>query len=887
MATSHTEPPAVVPEPAAIQYFFESLYGGAHDGYLVLSYPDPMQLLPNGTHPFASRWYDLADSSWPPIAQEAANASAQANLYFGVALQSPACKPHRGKRSQTATAYCVHALWADLDLAYGKHQASALPQSDEELLDFLHALPALPSLIVHSGGGMYPFWLLAKPLIIANPDEHRAVQHLCDRFGRTLLELGKQRGWTLDVVSDLPRILRPPGTINHKYGKLVELIHASELRYAPSDFEGWLVDVPPRSPRVPRDSSEEVTDLPDIKSVAEHYGAEFTRETTDELSGAHPLHGSSTGGNFSVNTAEQVWHCWRHGTGGGVLQLVAVCEGLLACEEARPGCLQGNRFVDVVKRTNDLFGTSIPLRPMDAAEYARQQQVAADDRITERMAQAHVYSNGHRPHATGGPQVQDETEEVPYVAKPWPECHPAAFYGIAGEIVKAIEPHTESDPVSLLAQLLAMAGNAIGRTGHFPVEADRHFANLFICMVGQTSKARKGTSSRYPMRLLREADPAWAQRLASGMSSGEGIIWAVRDPVYGIDPKTKQPTMLDAGVSDKRLFILESEFARALKKTGDSGNTLSAVLRQAWDEGTLRTLVSGRHKAPVHATNAHISIVAHITAEELTGLLSQTDAFNGFCNRFLWLCVRRARLLPDGGLYPEQALAPLRERLGQAIVNAQRVARAMKRSQAAQDLWREIYTTLAEGKPGVLGAVTARAEAQALRLLCLYALLDSSSTVEVDHLRAALALWDYCEASARYLFADELGDRLAASLLLELREAGAQGLSRAKIRDLLGRHVLSAAIGKALEKLHELGLARCEIRKTPGRSKTTWYATPPAPTPSGGAYRALTAHLPRNQVSQNGGLDTSGDELTALTALTAQPPPGAPSPEDPYEEGII
>jgi hypothetical protein len=63
MATSHTEPPAVVPEPAAIQYFFESLYGGAHDGYLVLSYPDPMQLLPNGTHPFASRWYDLADSS--------------------------------------------------------------------------------------------------------------------------------------------------------------------------------------------------------------------------------------------------------------------------------------------------------------------------------------------------------------------------------------------------------------------------------------------------------------------------------------------------------------------------------------------------------------------------------------------------------------------------------------------------------------------------------------------------------------------------------------------------------------------------------------------------------------------------------------------------------
>src|SRR5262249_4310160 len=160
---------------------------------------------------------------------------------------------------------------------------------------------------------------------------------------------------------------------------------------------------------------------------------------------------------------------------------------------------------------------------------------------------------------------------------------------------------------------------------------------------------------------------------------------------------------------------------------------------------------------PIHATNAHVSIVAHITADELSGLLSQTDAVNGFANRFLWVCVKRAKHLPEGGVYPEQELEPLKTELATAITNARQVG-TMTRTDAAKALWREAYEALAEAKPGLLGPITARAEAQVLRLSCLYALLDMSAVVAVPHLLAALALWDYCEASARYLFGDELGD---------------------------------------------------------------------------------------------------------------------------------
>ena len=80
---------------------------------------------------------------------------------------------------------------------------------------------------------------------------------------------------------------------------------------------------------------------------------------------------------------------------------------------------------------------------------------------------------------------------VPSWPKPLAE---AAFHGLAGDIVHLIEPHSEADPAALLLQLLIGFGNMVGRSPHVMVEADRHGANLFGVLVGQSSKARKGVS---------------------------------------------------------------------------------------------------------------------------------------------------------------------------------------------------------------------------------------------------------------------------------------------------------------------------------------------------------------------------------------------------------
>jgi hypothetical protein len=426
---------------------------------------------------------------------------------------------------------------------------------------------------------------------------------------------------------------------------------------------------------------------------------------------------------------------------------------------------------------------------------------------------------------------------------PWPELAPAALHGLAGEIVQTMAPETESDPVAILGQLLVAFGNAAGGGPHYMVEGDSHHTNLFLCLVGESSRGRKGTSRGRVMQVMGCADDPWCQKcVAGGLSSGEGLISAVRDPTEKSEPiKEKgrvvgyQTVVVDEGVSDKRLLADESEFAQVLKVLQREGNSLSPVIRQSWDTGNLRTLTRNN---PVRATGAHISIAGHITRPELAKHLKDTEALNGFANRFLWLCVRRSRLLPDGGRALD--LSALGARLNYALAAA-RGAGPMTRSLAAGRLWRAVYAELTAERPGLYGAVTGRAEAQALRLSMVYALLDGSCVIEEGHLRAALALWAYADASARLIFGAEPEDPLIGLVLTKLREAGTTGMTRTGLHNAFNRNIKAAKLLEALAKLRDRGAAYPETVRTgqPGAPAERWFArrrnegipAPAAPVP--------------------------------------------------------
>jgi hypothetical protein len=422
----------------------------------------------------------------------------------------------------------------------------------------------------------------------------------------------------------------------------------------------------------------------------------------------------------------------------------------------------------------------------------------------------------------------DEGDE-PVLVAPWPApLAPEALYGPAGELVHLIEPHTEADPVALLIQTLVAFGNVIGRMAHFVAEADLHFLNLFAVLVGASSKGRKGTSWGRIRTLFESLDPEWKHKIHSGLSSGEGVIWAVRDPIEKIEPiRDKrqitgyQKVITDEGVEDKRLFVLESEFASTLRVLGREGNTLSALIRQAWDRGDLQVL---NKNSPARATGAHISIIGHITRNELRRYLDTTEAGNGFANRYLWPCVRRSKSLPEGGNLNEIDFMPVLSQLKEAIAVARTTSR-MTRDEKARTLWYDVYDELSEGKPGLLGAVTSRAEAQVMRLACIFALLDCEKVIRGPHLEAALALWRYCEESARFIFGDSLGDPVADEILRSLRKTP-EGMTRTELRDLFNRHRTGREIDRALTSLSEQGLAYPRTEGTEGRSAERWFASP-------------------------------------------------------------
>jgi hypothetical protein len=429
---------------------------------------------------------------------------------------------------------------------------------------------------------------------------------------------------------------------------------------------------------------------------------------------------------------------------------------------------------------------------------------------TDEAPVARLTANGVDP-ATAPPVIRGPLATEP----PWPKpLAEEAYHGLVGTFVRLVEPHTESDPAALLTQFLVFFGNVVGRGPYFPVEADQHFLTEYMAMVGKSGKGRKGTATGHVRRVFERVDPEWSgTRIVAGLSSGEGFAYAVRDPVE------KGGTVVDEGVTDKRLLVQEGEFATTLKVMTREGNILSPALREAWDGRPLGTLT--KHN-PVRATGAHVSVVGHITADELRRNLESTEAANGFANRFLWVCTQRSKHLPEGGNLDAAVLNDLVAQLHRAVAFARTVA-AMRRDDEARALWYDIYPKLTADRPGLFGAATARAEAHATRLSCLYALLDLSPIVQAAHLLAALAVWDYCETSARFVFGDSTGDSIADTILTALRMSGP--LDRTAISALFFRNQPASRIDRALALLLRMGLARMEPDpETGGKPREVWYA---------------------------------------------------------------
>jgi hypothetical protein len=427
---------------------------------------------------------------------------------------------------------------------------------------------------------------------------------------------------------------------------------------------------------------------------------------------------------------------------------------------------------------------------------------------------------GKQVHLKTQPQLQTRQPSPtprPPSAIPKPILSDAALYGVAGLAVCGLAPHSEAHPAAILLQLLAVFGNAVGPAPHCMVDATRHGLNLFVVLVGESSKARKGTSWNQIRRLFAEVDHPWVtERVTTARLTPAALIHGLRD---------QQPA------TDRRLLALSEEFAAVLHSLRRNKGHLSPLLRCAWDSGDLRSL-EGLH--PIQATGTHISLIAHITERELAENLHPAEAHNGFANRCLWTAVQRSQCLPEGGNMDAHEVSAVAAELRRALdwVSDTHTSRLV-RDEEARALWHDRYPALSQVRPGLHGAATSRAEAQVLRLSAIYALLDCTPIIGLPHLQAALAVWDYCAASASLLFGTATGDH-TADRILEAINASTDGfLSRKQISALFHGHLSSQSIEIALEQLTSLGaISHSSSQPTGGRSSTLWSATPESESPA-------------------------------------------------------
>jgi hypothetical protein len=277
----------------------------------------------------------------------------------------------------------------------------------------------------------------------------------------------------------------------------------------------------------------------------------------------------------------------------------------------------------------------------------------------------------------------------------------------------------------------------------------------------------------------------------------------------------------DKGSDDKRLLINEDEFAHPLTVCAREGSTLSSLIRTGWDGVRLENRTKGKKTT---ATGAHISVLAGITADELAHKVTESEIANGFLNRFLLVAVHRPKKLSR----PRPIRGDIEDDYVQEFQGALRFARqggVIDFDQDAGERWDSAYDEeLSVEREALAGTACARADAHTLRLALLYAILDTSPVIKVEHVESALALWRYCERSARFVFSDRTGNTIADKTLGALRDAGELGLTRTEIRDLFARNVSAAQIEGALSLLLFQRKARREIVKTDGRPAEQWWA---------------------------------------------------------------
>ncbi len=377
-----------------------------------------------------------------------------------------------------------------------------------------------------------------------------------------------------------------------------------------------------------------------------------------------------------------------------------------------------------------------------------------------RRAIADASTPARREHQPEPDNAPDDEPEARHVNQPRPS--ESMLYGLAGDVGKTATATTEANPYAVCMGFMSFLSGMAGRDIYLPVGNTRHHPRLFTLHVGRSSRGRKGDALSLVHRIRHAIDKReltsgttggslLGQVHTGGLSSREGLVMFIHNGF-------KQGKDEVPAIEDKRLWVVESEFANILQQSKRDGNTLSPALRDAWDGVSIKPATKS---LPLWTTDPHIAIAAAITPTELVELMKARELSNGFANRFVIFWAERERLIPFPSATSAADLLGLVERTEKVLrfmkgdYPASKDNRAMTLSHEARTVYERLYRGLNAtiGSPRLDGILERRAP-MLLRMAMLFAMTDLTLAIEVRHIEAAQAWVTYWVDSVRYIFGE-------------------------------------------------------------------------------------------------------------------------------------
>lgn len=427
------------------------------------------------------------------------------------------------------------------------------------------------------------------------------------------------------------------------------------------------------------------------------------------------------------------------------------------------------------------------------------------------------------PHSLPTSEVDQIDDDSPDTHRNAPQPDPICLYGLVGDVARAGSEGTEANPYAIAANFMAYLSCAIGRGPYLPIGNTWHHARLFILHIGRSGRGRKGDA----VSLINRLDNALRQLRATsappihrgGLSSREGLVSLFHDGY-------KQGKLEVPAILDKRLWVVESEFANVLHQGRREGNTLSAALRDCWDGVCLKPATKSNR---LYASHPHLCLSGAISPSELLALMRARELTNGFANRFLMLWAEREKVVPFPKATPQETVDLLAVRtLGVLdFVKAERVTERdhmrIELTAQAQGIYSQLYRgELIDDSGG--DRVTALLERRApmlLRLAMIFALCDLKTRIDVQHIQAAMGWIRHGVESAKFVFvkatdaADSMRTSAAVKKIVDFLRVRGTATRWQITTECFQGHASKTTIDAAIERLLQASPPQITVQPEP------------------------------------------------------------------------